>query len=112
VPRAGDAKCLFGNEQEEHAKSSLAGPEDLCKGMQLHLNIDTAAEGQAAWAKATAGGGTVLLPFEAAFWGAMFGVLRDPFGFAWAFCSSLPPKEDGDAEDRANGGAPAEESTK
>jgi len=88
----GDAKCLMGNATTpENDASTLADKNDLCKGLQLHLNLDDAQAAKEAWKKATdQGKATVLLPFEAAHWGAMFGLLRDPFGFVWAFCSDLP----------------------
>jgi len=89
----GDAGCAMGGNAEND-KSTLAKNE-LCKGLQLHLNLNDAASAKLAWTKATEDGkATVLLPFEAAPWGAMFGLLRDPFGFVWAFCSDLPPKEE------------------
>mmetsp|Transcript_34197 Transcript_34197/g.109814 ORF Transcript_34197/g.109814 Transcript_34197/m.109814 type:complete len:94 (+) Transcript_34197:598-879(+) len=78
---------------EENKKSMLAVKE-YCKGLQLHMNFDDVDVAKAGFKRATEdGNATVLMPFEPAFWGSMFGLLRDPFGFVWAFCSNLPPKE-------------------
>lgn len=68
---------------------------DTCAGIQLHMNLDEADTAKEAWDKVE--GATVLEPFAPAFWGAMFGLIKDPFGYVWAFCSPLPKDHAADA---------------
>lgn len=76
----GDAMCT-----KHHMKDG-----DLVGGVHLHMNLDAADKAKEAWDNVE--GGTVLEDFTPAFWGAMFGLVKDPFGYVWAFCSPLPEK--------------------
>ena len=51
----------------------------------LIVNLDKPADVDAAMAKAEKAGAAVIAPAEDVFWGARFGILRDPFGHVWAF---------------------------
>ncbi len=51
------------------------------QGMHLQLVV---AGGAAWWARAVEAGCTVEAPYERQFWGDTWGLLRDPFGVAWA----------------------------
>ena len=51
------------------------------QGMHLQLVV---ADGAAWWARAVEAGCTVEAPYERQFWGDTWGLLRDPFGVAWA----------------------------
>jgi uncharacterized glyoxalase superfamily protein PhnB len=51
--------------------------------------FDTPAEVDAAMEKAVAAGATVVQPVEDMFWGDRFGMVKDPFGHAWAFDAAL-----------------------
>ena len=42
------------------------------------------SDGEAWWHRAVEAGCEVLVPFERQFWGDRWGMLRDPFGVAWA----------------------------
>ncbi len=50
-------------------------------GFNLHLQVDDA---QRWWDRAVAAGCTVTMPLEKQFWGDIYGMLKDPFGIAWA----------------------------
>lgn len=54
-------------------------------GNNLHLSIsaDSLEESQKLFNGLAAGGGTITMPFEKAFWGAYFGMLTDKFGILW-----------------------------
>jgi PhnB protein len=51
------------------------------QGFHLQLVVD---DGDAWWSRALAAGCTVVMPFEAMFWGDRWGMVRDPFGLDWA----------------------------
>ena len=50
----------------------------------LHLQVDDADR----WfERAVAAGCTVVMPMELQFWGDRYGMVKDPYGVAWAFGS-------------------------
>jgi PhnB protein len=51
------------------------------QGFNLTLVV---GDGDAWWSRAVAAGCDVVMPFERMFWGDRWGMLRDPFGIAWA----------------------------
>eukprot|EP00300_Choanocystis_sp_HF-7_P030297 c39097_g1_i1.p2 GENE.c39097_g1_i1~~c39097_g1_i1.p2 ORF type:complete len:195 (-),score=42.95 c39097_g1_i1:14-562(-) len=57
--------------------------------MTLHLNLEV---GQAdVWFnRAVDAGCTVVMPIEDTFWGARYGLVRDPYGHVWAVMHNLP----------------------
>lgn len=52
-------------------------------------NFDTPAEVDAAFARAEKAGAIVTMPVDDMFWGDRFGMVKDPFGHAWAFAAPL-----------------------
>jgi uncharacterized glyoxalase superfamily protein PhnB len=59
----------------------------------IHLSV---ADADAAFARATATGATALMPVAEMFWGARYGVLKDPYGHAWSVgtqVQDLSPEE-------------------
>jgi PhnB protein len=56
-------------------------PAPAPAGVRLHLEVPDA---DAVWDKAVAAGARVTLPLADQFWGARYGMLEDPFGFAWS----------------------------
>ena len=54
------------------------------------VGLDAPADVDAAIAKAAAAGAEVVMPAEDQFWGARFGMVRDPFGHLWAFNADKP----------------------
>jgi PhnB protein len=56
-------------------------PEPPPAGVRLHLEVPDA---DAVWDKAVAAGAKIEVPLENQFWGSRYGMLRDPFGFAWS----------------------------
>jgi len=57
------------------------GPAPSLQGFHLQLVV---GDGDAWWERAVGAGCEVVMPFERAFWGDRFGMLRDPFGLTWA----------------------------
>jgi PhnB protein len=58
--------------------------EPVQKGTQLDLTLEFKTEEEARKAfEELSKGGNVLMPFERAFWGAMFGRVEDAFGIRW-----------------------------
>jgi uncharacterized glyoxalase superfamily protein PhnB len=51
------------------------------QGFSLTLHVEDI---DAWWKRAVEAGAEVVTPVAEMFWGARFGVLRDPFGFDWA----------------------------
>ncbi len=47
----------------------------------LHLEV---VDAEAVWSKALAAGAEVAMPLRDQFWGALYGQLRDPFGYTWS----------------------------
>ena len=47
----------------------------------VHLSVSDA---DAAFQRAVGAGATALMPVSEMFWGARYGMLEDPFGFAWS----------------------------
>jgi len=54
------------------------------------VGLDSPAEVDAAMARAEKAGATVTMPAADQFWGARFGMLRDPFGHMWGFNADRP----------------------
>ncbi len=54
------------------------------------VGLDAPADVDAAIAKAETAGASVVMPAEDQFWGARFGMVRDPFGHLWAFNADKP----------------------
>lgn len=54
------------------------------------VGLEAPADVDAAIAKAEKAGASVVMPAEDQFWGARFGMVRDPFGHLWAFNADKP----------------------
>lgn len=54
------------------------------------VGLEAQADVDAAIAKAEKAGASVVMPAEDQFWGARFGMVRDPFGHLWAFNADKP----------------------
>eukprot|EP01090_Pellita_catalonica_P001002 TRINITY_DN1072_c0_g1_i1.p1 TRINITY_DN1072_c0_g1~~TRINITY_DN1072_c0_g1_i1.p1 ORF type:complete len:175 (+),score=41.52 TRINITY_DN1072_c0_g1_i1:52-576(+) len=73
------------------AKGAVVEPPSNPSGYALfHLNVDNS---DAVWKKALDAGATVHLEISDTFWGAHYGVFKDPFGCFWAVSHQLPPKK-------------------
>ncbi|MHB2267447.1 VOC family protein [Aliihoeflea sp. PC F10.4] len=57
------------------------------QGVTLNLIGDDA---RAIWDRAVNAGCEVVMPLEVAFWGDLYGVLKDPFGHSWAVVGPAP----------------------
>jgi PhnB protein len=53
------------------------------------VSLDAPADVDAVMAKAEAAGATITMPAEDTFWGARFGMVRDPFGHMWGFNADI-----------------------
>ncbi len=84
------------------------GPKQLGGSpVTIHLSV---ADAHAAMEKAKAAGATVKMPVTDMFWGALYGVLEDPFGHSWSVATQvreLTPQQI-DAAMRAQCGAPGQ----
>ncbi|MCC2689740.1 MAG: Glyoxalase/bleomycin resistance protein/dioxygenase [Rhizobiaceae bacterium] len=59
-------------------------PATTHDGYNLHLQVDDADR----WfGRAVAAGCKVVMPMELQFWGDRYGMVKDPYGVAWAFGS-------------------------
>lgn len=56
--------------------------EKESRGIVLHLELE---DPNVFWKNALANGGTVIEDLKQQFWGALYGSVRDPFGFVWGF---------------------------
>lgn len=55
---------------------------DFGNSVSLSISASKVADGERIF-KNLSGGGTVVMPWEKTFWGAMFGMCRDKFGIDW-----------------------------
>lgn len=81
----GDAMPEYGHAWQEPQGTTLT----IC-----------AADARNCWNRAVEVGCEIVMPFELAFWGDLYGQLKDPFGHVWAIVG--PP--DGEAQDREAAG--------
>jgi PhnB protein len=59
----------------------------------IHLSV---ADADAAVTRAAAAGASVVMPVTEMFWGARYGVLKDPYGHSWSVATqvkNLQPQE-------------------
>lgn len=59
----------------------------------IHVSV---ADADAFFARATAAGATALMPVTEMFWGARYGVFKDPYGHSWSVATQvkdLSPEE-------------------
>lgn len=80
--RVGDSIMMFNDDFPEHC-----GGQPLAEGRQpfaLHMYVPDA---DAAFARATAAGCTVVMPLGDQFWGDRYGVVDDPFGVRWGIAT-------------------------
>jgi PhnB protein len=68
----------------EHGPSRAPGTAPSPVTIHLELN-----DVDAVWQQALAAGATVEMPLADQFWGARYGVLRDPFGHRWSLGKQL-----------------------
>ena len=66
--------------------------DSVVSGDMVHLSLDLSdAQEQASIFNKLAAGGTVTMPLQETFWGAIFGTLTDQFGIHWMFNHDIPP---------------------
>ena len=109
--RASEAAAFYGRAFGAREIACMPDPEDVARLMHCALQINggtlmmadclapwesralqpqglnlqlVVADGDAWWTRATQAGCKVVMPFERMFWGDRWGVLKDPFGIAWA----------------------------
>ena len=67
--------------------------EPVQRGNGLDLTLEFAGEEEARRAfEGLAAGGKVHMPFARQFWGAMSGMVVDPFGVRWQIATALAPE--------------------
>ena len=99
--RIGDSMLMFADPFPEF------GAPPVAEGhwpMVLHLSVLDAG---AIFEKAVAAGCTVAFPLADQFWGALYGQVKDPFGFTWAISTEkeeLTPEEMLERQAKAFGG--------
>lgn len=82
--RIGDSTLMLADAFPE---CGGAGPKALQGSpVYLHLYVEDV---DAAMAQAQAAGATITMPAADMFWGDRFGMVKDPFGHAWAFNAPL-----------------------
>ncbi|KUL93607.1 hypothetical protein DK26_22575 [Bosea sp. WAO] len=87
--------ALFGGEVMLHDEFPEFGGHVMAPGtvggisVAININLPSAADVDAAVARAQAAGADVFMPASDVFWGARYARLRDPFGHIWAFNAPL-----------------------
>ena len=82
--RIGDSPLMV---SDECPQMGAFGPAHLGGSpVTIHLSV---ADADAAVARAAADGATVLMPVTDMFWGARYGVLKDPFGHSWSVATQV-----------------------
>lgn len=75
---------LLNDDFPEHGGSRAPGTTP--SPVTIHLELDDV---DAVWEKAVAAGAFVEMPLADQFWGARYGVLRDPFGHRWSLAKQI-----------------------
>jgi PhnB protein len=75
--RFDDGSYIYAGDAPMHV------PYGGIKGVTLTMSYGSTAEGQAVF-NSLADGGTVLMPYQAAFWAKAAGMVTDRFGTSWA----------------------------
>lgn len=70
------ASVMMSDFYPEHGHSFKAP-----QAFTLHLEVDDVDKW---WSRAVEAGAEVVLPLQVMFWGARYGILRDPFGVSWS----------------------------
>ena len=82
--RIGDSILML---TEECAPMGARDPRGLGGSpVTIHLSVEDA---DATFARAVAAGVTVVMPVAEMFWGARYGVFRDPFGHSWSVATQV-----------------------
>lgn len=82
---------LMMSDDFDMAEGGTASPGKLGgTTFNMIVGLDSPAEVDAVMARAEQAGGTVTMPAADQFWGARFGMLRDPFGHMWGFNADRP----------------------
>jgi uncharacterized glyoxalase superfamily protein PhnB len=82
--RIGDSILML---TEECAPMGARDPRGLGGSpVTIHLSVEDA---DAAFARAAAAGVTVIMPVAEMFWGARYGVFKDPFGHSWSVATQV-----------------------
>ena len=72
---------------EECAPMGARDPRGLGGSpVTIHLSVEDA---DASFARAIAAGVTVIMPVAEMFWGARYGVFRDPYGHSWSVATQV-----------------------
>jgi PhnB protein len=82
--RIGDSPLML---TDECPQMGAFGPVHLGgTPVTIHLSV---ADADAAVARALAAGATLVMPVTEMFWGARYGVLKDPFGHSWSVATQV-----------------------
>jgi PhnB protein len=82
--RIGDSPLLV---TDECPQMGAFGPAHLGGSpVTIHLSV---ADADSAVARAASAGATVVMPVTEMFWGARYGVLKDPFGHSWSVATQV-----------------------
>lgn len=83
----GDSPIMLCDEFPEHGCGK--SPQSLGEAhATMHINVEDV---DAAFKKAVDAGATVVMPPQDMFWGARYGIVKDPFGQPWSIATQ---KED------------------
>ena len=99
--RIGDSNVMFNDSFPEFGASPIAEGN---WPVTLHLYVPDA---DAVFAQAVAAGCTVTMPVADQFWGDRYGLVKDPFGFAWGIATHIEdptPEEIREREAKLFGG--------
>jgi uncharacterized glyoxalase superfamily protein PhnB len=82
--RIGDSMLML---VDEFPAMGARGPRQFGGSpVTIHLSVDDAA---ATMRRAEVAGATVRMPVTDMFWGALYGVLEDPFGHSWSVATQV-----------------------
>jgi PhnB protein len=91
--RIGDSVLMFTEECPP-----MGGFDPLHLGgspVTIHLSV---ADADAAFARATGAGAAALMPVQEMFWGARYGVFKDPFGHSWSVATQVKDLSPGEIQ--------------
>ncbi|CAD7705012.1 unnamed protein product [Ostreobium quekettii] len=77
---------IYMSDNVDMEKKAAVVEEGLGRGYVMHLNVPDA---QAMWDKALAEGASAVVPLKQQYWGDLYGVFKDPFGYQWSVCPAV-----------------------
>ena len=81
--RAGARDVVLLCPAVDMANKRVITGEEVGRGCVMHVNV---ADADALWARAAKEGAKTIVDLKPQYWGDVYGVFEDPFGYRWSVC--------------------------